>query len=273
MQPRLFKRFAQLAHDKAGIALRPGKEALVSARVAKRQRALAIDSAERYLEFLESDQTGEELIRFLDVISTHFTSFFREPDHFALLRQEFEHRLAANQRRFRIWSAASSTGEEPYSMAMTLLDARGGADHVDLKILATDISVQSLEEARAGVYPEARIEPVPRQQRQRYLRRKEGSADGWQISDPVRKLVTFNRLNLASPPYPMRGPFDVVFCRNVLIYFDHPTRQRLVAEIERLMAPGGLLCIGHTETLNGIRSGLKLLRPSVFRALRFEERG
>ncbi len=265
MEPQLFQKFARLAYEKAGISIRAGKEALVGARVAKRQRALAIDSAERYLQFLEADASGEEINFFLDVISTHFTSFFRESDHFAVLREEFERRLAAGQRRLRLWSAACSTGEEPYSMAMTLLEARGGAE-LDLKILATDISLQSLDEARTGVYPAPRIEPVPAKHREDWLRRSKDSPDLWEVSSEVKRLVTFKRINLSTPPFPMRGPLDVVFCRNVLIYFDQPTRQRLISEIERLITPGGLLCIGHTETLNGIQTRLRMLRPSLFRA-------
>jgi chemotaxis protein methyltransferase CheR len=164
MERPLFQEFVRLAYEKAGIAIRPGKEALVSARVAKRQRALAIESAERYLEFLQADGTGEELNYFLDVISTHFTSFFRELDHFAVLTEEVKRRSAWGQRKMRLWSAACSTGEEPYSMAMTVLDVPEAA-RLDLKILATDISLQSLDEGRAGVYPASRIEPVPRSAR------------------------------------------------------------------------------------------------------------
>lgn len=267
MTPHLFQRFVKLTYEKAGIAIRPGKEALVSARIAKRQRVLSLQSAEQYLEYLEQDSSGQELNHFLDVISTHFTSFFREPEHFVVLRQELENRLSAGQRRFRFWSAASSTGEEPYSMAMSLLEAlKGVRAKVDLKILATDISLRSLEEARAGVYPGPRVELIPAELRQRYLECVEEASDLWGISTQVRQLVTFRRINLSLPPFPMRGPLDVVFCRNVLIYFDQPTRQRLAAEIERLLAAGGLLCIGHTETLNGTSTRLKILRPSMFRA-------
>jgi chemotaxis protein methyltransferase CheR len=267
MPPQLFKRFVRLTYEKAGISIRPGKEALVTARIAKRQRALSITSAEKYLEYLEKDSSGQELNHFLDVISTHFTSFFREPEHFVALRQEIEHRLSAGQRRFRIWSAASSTGEEPFSMAMTLLDTLAEArKEADLKILATDISLRSLEEARAGVYPGPRVALIPQEIRQRHLEPVDATSDLWRVSDRVRRMVTFKRINLSTPPFPMRGPLDVVFCRNVLIYFDQPTRQRLATEIERLLGPSGLLCVGHTETLNGISTRLKILRPSMFRA-------
>ena len=268
MQPELFQRFSALAYEKAGIAIRPGKEALVSSRVAKRLRALALSDAEAYLDYLEQDRSGDELLRFLDVISTHFTSFFREPDHFELLRQELEALVARGQRRIRLWSAACSSGEEPYTMAMVAL-AVPGIEQCDLKILATDIALETLQQAALGRYPAARLDPVPKDLRARWFRRLPGSGDEegdlHEVRPEVKALVTFRRLNLVDPPFPMRGPLDVVFCRNVLIYFDQPTRQRLLSGVEPLVAPGGLLCIGHTETLNGIRGRFKLVRPSVFR--------
>jgi chemotaxis protein methyltransferase CheR len=267
MAPAVFQRFARLAYDKAGIAIKPEKEALVQARVAKRIRALSLESAERYIDFLESDPTGEELTQFLDLISTHFTSFFREPDHFQLLEAEARRWAEEGRRRVRIWSAASSTGEEPYSMAMTLLDVAPLAG-ADWRILATDIAESALAEARAGRYPASRLEPIPAATRKRHVAPVAGPGAGQglhEVSAAVRQRVVFQKLNLAAPPYPMRGPLDVVFCRNVLIYFDQPTRARLVAEVERLVAPGGLLCIGHTETLNGVKSRFRMIRPSVFR--------
>ncbi|HET7753836.1 MAG TPA: CheR family methyltransferase [Anaeromyxobacteraceae bacterium] len=269
MDPQLFQRFSALAHEKAGIAIRPGKDALVSARVAKRLRALSLTGPGAYLDYLEQDRSGDELSCFLDVISTHFTSFFREPDHFELLREELERLVARGQRRIRLWSAAASTGEEPYTMAMVALSVPG-IDRCDLRILATDIALDTLRQAAQGRYGASRLEPVPAALRERWFTRVPGNRDldgdaVFDLRPEVRALVTFRRLNLAQPPFPMRGPLDVVFCRNVLIYFDHPTRQRLLSAVEPLVAPGGLLCIGHTETLNGIRGGFKLVRPSVFR--------
>ena len=268
MEPRLFQRFAALAHDKAGISIKPGKEALVAARIAKRQRALSIPDAQGYLRYLEGDRSGEELVRFIDVISTHFTSFFREGDHFEVLQAEVARCLQRDQRRVRMWSAAASTGEEPYTMAMSALSVPG-AEQLDLKILATDISVETLRQAADGCYPPSRLEPVPRSLRERWFVARPGAscAEGelWEVKPSLKERVAFRRLNLAEPPFPMTGPLDVVFCRNVLIYFDQPTRQRLVSAIEGLLRPGGLLCIGHTETLSGLRCGLEIQRPSVFR--------
>jgi chemotaxis protein methyltransferase CheR len=268
MDRPLFERFTALAYEKAGITIKPGKEALVSARVAKRLRALSLADPAAYLGYLEGDASGEELLRFLDVISTHFTSFFREPDHFELLAAEIAALLARGQRRVRLWSAACSTGEEPWTMAMTALGVEG-ADAADVKILATDIAADTLAQAAAGRYAAERVEPVPPPLRARWFdRRGDPRAPGgetYEVKPALRALVTFGRLNLAQPPFPMRGPLDVVFCRNVLIYFDQPVRQRLLSAVEGLIAPGGLLCIGHTETLNGIKTRLRMVRPSVFR--------
>jgi len=271
MERQLFQRFAALAYEKAGISIKPGKEALVSARVAKRLRALSLSDAEGYLRYLEQDGSGEEMARFLDVISTHFTSFFREPDHFHLLETELARRIAEGQDRIRIWSAASSTGEEPYTLAMTALGVKG-AEAVDLKILATDIAVDTLRQAAEGCYSEARMGPVPEKLRARWFRRRVDDENPdeplWEAKPELKKVVAFRRLNLAEPPFPMKGPFDVVFCRNVLIYFDQPTRQRLISAMEGLVRPDGLVCIGHTETLAGVKCGLKMLRPSVFRRVK-----
>jgi chemotaxis protein methyltransferase CheR len=266
VQTEIFRRFAQLAYDKAGISLKAGKEALVQARISKRMRALELPDAGAYLDYLERGEDDEELLKFLDVISTHFTSFFRERDHFEELVREVEGLTAAGQRRFRFWSAACSTGEEPYSQAMTLLSLPGW-DRLDWKILATDIAAHTLAQAEAGRYEASRVAPVPPAMAKRFLRRV-ADAEGeelFEVAAEIKERVAFRRLNLAQPPYPMKGPFDAVFCRNVLIYFDQPTRQRLIEAVELLVRPGGLLCIGHTETLNGVRSGFKVARPSVYR--------
>jgi chemotaxis protein methyltransferase CheR len=268
VEPDLFQRFARLAHDRAGIALGSGKEALVHARVAKRVRALQLPDEAAYLELLETRDDGDELLRFLDVISTHFTGFFREKDHFDDLEQALAAWAAAGQRRFRLWSCAASTGEEPWSMAMTVR-AMPAASRLDVRILATDIAAPTLAQAQAGHYPGDQVAPVPRALASRFLGRlPDPSGEGvdlWAVAQELRGMVVFRRLNLARPPFPMKGPLDVVFCRNVVMYFDHPTRQRLFSAIEGLLRPGGLLCIGHTETLNGVRTGLRMVRPSVFR--------
>jgi chemotaxis protein methyltransferase CheR len=263
MEPETFKAFQDLAYAKAGISLRQGKAALVQARLAKRLRELGLASERDYLERLRAD-SGEEVVLFLDAISTNFTRFFREPDHFETLAAGVAAARRAGQRRFRFWSAACSSGEEPYTAAMVLDPILEGCDW---KILATDLSTRVLARAARGHYVAEELEPVPAALRARHLEQVAGGAEGegWSISARLRERVVFRRLNLAARPYPMRGPLDAVFCRNVMIYFDRPMREGLVGEIERLVRPGAPLFIGHSETLNGIATRFRSERPSVYR--------
>ena len=268
MERKLFARFCDITYEKSGITLKPGKEALVAARVAKRQRVLGIDTAQRYLEYLEADPNGEELVHFLDAISTNYTHFFREMPHFEALAKEVKRWTAAGQKRIRIWSAASSTGEEPYSIVITVLNTLENPD-ADFKLLATDISTQVLAKACAGVYQGQQLEPVPASLKSQYFRRiddkKKGDNDLYEVKAEYKRRVVFKRLNLSKPPFPMPGPLDAVFCRNVMIYFDRTVRQGLISEVERLLKPGGVLFIGHSETLTGITTGLRIETPSVYR--------
>jgi chemotaxis protein methyltransferase CheR len=266
METKVFDRLCSIAHREAGIHLKTGKEALVAARVAKRLRVLGLASEQQYLEYLEADGSGEELVSFLDAISTNFTSFMRERDHFETLTNWAEQPRFQARHRLRLWCAAAASGEEPYTIAITLLDAFEGRE-MDIKILATDISTKALGAAAEGRYGAAAVEPLSSAQRAKYFEKSGSKATGatYLVRPEVKDLIVFRRLNLATPPFPMRGPMDLVFCRNVMIYFDNHTRQGLVSEIERLLVPGGLLFTGHSEILAGIRTGLTALRPSVYR--------
>lgn len=260
----LFRRFRDVAFDHAGISLKDGKETLVEARIAKRLTVLGLPDAEAYADLLEGNP-GDELVNFLDVISTNFTSFFREPDHFELLTEEAKLWLEQGRERVRVWCAASSTGEEPYTIVMTLHQVLG--DEVDWRLLATDISTRVLDSAREGLFEEERFATMSAHLRNKYFSRihVKGKRDTWQIQAKHRERVSFGRLNLSTPPYPLTGPLDAVFCRNVMIYFDAPMRQTVISQTERLLRPGGLLFIGHAETLNGVKTRLQFVRPSVFR--------
>jgi chemotaxis protein methyltransferase CheR len=262
-----FRALRELAYQQAGIALRENKEALVSARVAKRVRTLGLAGPKEYVEYLRADGNGEEMIHFLDAISTNFTSFYREADHFEILSAHARGRLAEGRERLRLWCAASSSGEEPYTLAMTLAQATEGAN-VDWRILATDISVRVLEAASRGEYEQSKLANVPKALRARYFEPLAEAGGGealMRVRPELREHLVFKRLNLARPPFPMAGQLDAVFCRNVMIYFDLEVRTRLILEIERLLLPGGLLAIGHAETLNGIPTSLKMIKPSVYR--------
>ena len=263
MDPKTFHGFRELAYAHAGIALRENKQALVSARIAKRVRSLGLGGEAQYLEYLQKDKSGKEMISFLDVISTNFTSFFRERDHFELLKEELAVCVKQGKKRVRVWCAAAATGEEPYTLAMTLAESLDGKVD-DWRLLATDISIGALEVAAAGRYDLDKLEQVPRTLLDKYFKEKP-SEDERLVSPALRSKIMFKRLNLATPPFPLNGALDVVFCRNVMIYFDLKVRQRLISEIERLLKPGGLLAIAHSETLNGIDSGFTMLKPSVYR--------
>jgi len=267
MEPALFRKFSAIAMNHAGIRLAEGKEALVSARVHKRLRALGMDCMRSYLKFLEQDESGDELVQFLDVISTNFTSFFREPDHFDQLNASVAEWMSEGRERLRIWCAASSTGEEPYSIAITMAEALAGRV-VDWHVLATDISTRALDRADRGVYTDRVVSPVSKNLRSKYMTRHKGPAGDdsatWEVRPSLRSHLTFARMNLSDVPFPMRGPFDMIFCRNVMIYFSVEVRQRLVVELERLVRPGGLVITGHAETLTGMSTRFRQIRPSVY---------
>jgi len=261
LDPVVFDAVRALVHQRAGIAIADSKVALVSARLSQRLRALGLTDARAYLKLLSGPGSEDELVLLLDAISTNTTSFFREESALLAVVDLFRQRLAAGQTRFRIWCAASSTGEEPYSLAMLFDDAAKGRA-VDLAMLATDISTRVLERCRAGIYPAECRTRIPAALH-RYL--QPHGADTIQIDPRLRALITFNRLNLNQQPFPMKGPFDAILCRNVMIYFDQGVRSRLVTALARLLTPGGLLAIGAAESLSGLPHSLTTVRPAVYR--------
>lgn len=263
MSSSTFAQFRELIHRLSGIALSEGKEGLVRARVSKRMRALGILEYDEYLERVVADCTGEEIVNLLDVISTNVTSFFREERHFQVLAETARTWLAERRTNLRLWSAACSTGEEPYSMAMTLLPLLEGGG-VDLKILATDLSTRALDRARSGRYEGDKLRGVPPEHRTRFFADDPNHPSTLNVAPELRRAVVFARLNLSQVPFPMSGPFDAVFCRNVMIYFDVDIRRRLLAEILRLLRPGGWLFVGHSESLMGLTSGFKSVSASVY---------
>ncbi|GAB4239423.1 MAG: protein-glutamate O-methyltransferase CheR [Deltaproteobacteria bacterium] len=266
-----FDRFRRIIHETSRIALNDGKKELLRSRVGKILRRRGIGSFREYLELVEEDRTGEELTVLLDAISTNHTFFFREADHFRFLEETVLPGLSATrkdrgERKIRAWSAGCSTGEEPYSIAVTLLDRfRGGAGW-DIRLLATDLSTRVLAVARNGLYPSDRLKTVPQDVAARHFSTETGAGGEryYRVSTALRDLVTFGRLNLLEP-YPFKGPFDFIFCRNVMIYFDGKTRETLVNGFHRYLADGGYLFIGHSESLNGIAHPFRYVRPSIYR--------
>ena len=264
MDSRTFDKIRSLVYERSGISIKADKVALVTARVGKRMRALSLDNHKAYLEQVLNDDSGREITLLLDCISTNVTSFFRENVHFSFLAARVREWREQGCTKLRLWSAASSTGEEPYSIAMTLLDASNNA-RIDSRILATDLSTRVLEACAKGVYSPKQMEPVPVDYRTRYFK-KTGYGDDacYEAGEQLKKMIHFTRLNLSSVPFPMNGPFDAVFCRNVMIYFDNDVRKRLLDEIYRLCRKGGFLFVGHAETLTGIISDFKSVAPSIY---------
>ncbi|MFW6333882.1 MAG: CheR family methyltransferase [Desulfosalsimonas sp.] len=259
-----FQQFADLIYREAGIHLAEHKQALVSARLGKRMRRLQISNFDEYYRYVVNDGTRAELSLLLDAISTNVTYFYREPDHFDVLASVVRRWEDSGQKRFRLWCAAASTGEEPYTIALTL--AENLNDLRDAKILATDISVSVLETAKRGEYEAKKLEKISRKLITKYFTSPGGRGEDkiYMVKDYIKNMITFTWLNLADPPFPMRGPLDVIFCRNVMIYFDNAVRQRLLAEMHRLLKPGGYLVVGHAESLSGLAEGFKSVRPSVY---------
>jgi len=264
MDHQTFNKFREIVYDNSGIALNDTKEAMVSARIGKRMRILDFDTHQQYLDFLLSEKSGNEITHFLDVISTNVTSFFRESTHFDFLASVMSKWIEKGKQRIRIWSAAASTGEEPYSIAMTMLET-SGSRNIDMRILATDISTCALATAQKGVYPSSTLEGVQDAYKKRFFVAEKKQGDFfYQANNQLKNMIVFRRLNLSSPPFPMTGQLDMVFCRNVMIYFDTHVRTRLVNEISRLLKPSGYLLTGHAEGLTSIKTELKCLEPSIY---------
>ncbi len=262
---REFQRIRALVYQHTGIALGETKRQLVCARLGKRLRHYGYSTFKQYYAHLtERDPMGEELRQMINAITTNKTEFFREKDHFAILSSEVLAPLVARaraggRRSLRIWSAGCSTGQEPYSIALTVLEALANIWAWDVKILASDINTDVLAIAREGVYPADQVASVPRALLDRRFSWGRKAQKGLvRVRKEVRDLVTFRRINLHDDGWPIRTPFDVIFCRNVLIYFDRPAQERLVRRLMNLLKPSGFLFLGHSESLLGIQAGLEL---------------
>ncbi len=246
-----FRAIAQLVQQESGIVLSEAKRGLVVSRLARRLRDLGMTDFGTYCQFVESRNGAVERVNLISALTTNVTRFFRENHHFQALEQQILLALVERARkggRVRIWSAGCSTGEEPYSIAMLVLELCPEAPKLDLRILATDIDEQVIATAEAGRYPEAALVGVSAKRRSRFFRSTADKAGRMVVSPDLRSLVAFSTLNLVGA-WPMRGPFDIVFCRNVVIYFDTETQERLWGRFAGLMPPEGILFIGHSERL------------------------
>lgn len=271
LTPSEYRLIRRLVYHRSGIDLGDHKTHLVRARLGRIIRRRGFRSFRQYYRWVEEDRTGEALCELLDAISTNTTYMFREAAHFELLREILTDTIAsgdfaAGEPVLRIWSAGCSSGEEPYSIAMVTDDVLRTHPGVGARILATDLSTRVLNRAKLGIYEPKQAEPVPREFQRRYLRPcQEDGEPRVQVVHELRRMVTFARFNLMTPRYPFRRPFDVIFCRNVMIYFDRPTQEQVVSRFTDALRPGGYLLIGHSESLNNIRHPLEYVRPTVYR--------
>jgi chemotaxis protein methyltransferase CheR len=265
-----FETLRALIYARAGISLAPTKRVLLESRLSKRLRALRLDSFAAYCRYLER-AVEREIVPLINCVTTNKTDFFREPHHFDFLREQALPACEAGARiggprRLRIWSAGCSTGEEAYSIAMTVLDWLGHRRGWDIRILASDIDTNVLDAAAAGCYPADRLADAPPESRARWFRHAAGRP-GWLEADPaLRELITFRRLNLNEQPWPIRTTFDIIFCRNVIIYFNRETQAQLLHRFASLLAPGGHLIVGHSETLAWLSDTFSNVRgrPTVY---------
>jgi chemotaxis protein methyltransferase CheR len=241
-----FQRIAKLIYEHAGISLAPTKQEMVYSRLARRLRVHGLRTFADYLALLENGDDAE-WEAFVNALTTNLTSFFREPHHFAELARFLERRKRSQQ-SVSIWCCAASTGEEPYSLAMTAVDSYGSFTP-PVTIVATDLDTSALEKAAAGIYAEERVAKLRHDQLQRFFLKGTGSRTGSvRVRKELRDLVAFRQVNLLDTQWPIRGPFDAIFCRNVMIYFDKPTQRRVLEKLAPLVARDGLLFAGHSES-------------------------
>lgn len=257
-----FNKVRNLLHDYCGINMHEGKEALVKARMLKRIRRLDMKNFSDYLNYVENDETGSEFLALVDVLTTNKTSFFREKAHFDFIRTEIIPDI--RNRDVTWWSAGCSTGEEPVSWAITWLEEKRAGFPGNARMLATDISTTVLQKAKQGLYRRELLAELPDYVRKRYFRRNITDPDKVKVSEEVRSMIRYGRLNLKDS-WPMKGPFHIIMCRNVMIYFDQLTQKELVDRFYNMLEQGGYLFLGHSESISGNHKGLTNIRPAVYR--------
>lgn len=267
-----FRRLAEFIQARSGIRVPPTKKTLVEGRLRRRVRALGLPSLHDYCDYLfpPGGVDEGEAVHLIDSITTNKTDFFREANHFRFLAETgithlIDNRKAGNIASLKAWSAACSIGAEPYTLAMVLEDLRRERDGFRFEILATDICTEVLRKAVTAIYPEEMIDPVPFDMRRRYLlRAREPERAQVRIVPELRRLVRFAQLNLIAPPYAVPTDMDLIFCRNLLIYFDRPTQEAVLRQLCEHLRPGGYLIVGHSETVSGFRLPVHPVATGIF---------
>jgi len=266
-----FKKLSDFIYSNYGIKLPIAKKVMLQSRLNARLRANNIDSYKAYTEFVLSGKGGEaEIINMVDLVSTNKTDFYRESAHFDFMKEVVlpEHFEQFSERTFRVWSSASSSGEEAYTVAFVINEYLEGKRKFDYQIFGTDISTRILDKARTAVYPMERVDIVPLAQKKKYLLKgKDTSNPQVRIIPEIRSKTSFQRLNLMDENYDVPGVFDVIFCRNVLIYFDRETQEKVISKLCRHLRKGGYFFLGHSESITGYDLPLKQLRPTMFQKI------
>ena len=268
---RDFTVLRNLVSQYTGISLSDAKRELVYSRLSRRLRLLNLKSFKKYCELLQINGGGEEIVHFTNAITTNLTAFFREPHHFDYLNRSViktQGQAGGDKKRLRIWSAGCSTGEEPYSIAMTIKDSRDIPENADIKILATDLDSAVLSVARRGVYAKEKLKSIPPHKAQRWFLKGNEANDGYvQVKPEIQNLVSFRQLNLMHD-WPMKGPFDGIFCRNVVIYFNKATQRELMNRFADILVDEGYLFLGHSESLFKVTDRFRLVGQTVYQKIK-----
>ncbi|MBN1534221.1 MAG: protein-glutamate O-methyltransferase CheR [Spirochaetes bacterium] len=261
-----FLHFKNVIFQETGIKLSDMKKALVQSRLLKRLRELKLDDYNEYSHYLDENYQ-DEVINLINCITTNKTDFFREPAHFDILRERVLPEFDSKKKdSLKVWSAGCSTGEEPYTLAITILEYYRGKQMPDVKILASDIDTQVLAKGIEGIYRAESVDSMDMTLLKRYFLRGKGANEGcYRTNDILKRVIYFRRLNLQQETYPMKGLFDVIFCRNVIIYFDFNTRKALMEKFYRYLHDGGYLFLGHSETLSGLTDHFQYLGNTVYK--------
>lgn len=266
MELGVFNKFRQLIFETSGIYLNENKVSLLTARIGKRMRTLVMDEHVDYFKHVVNDTSGTEIRELLNAISTNTTHFFREVRHFDFLGEQIKEMSKNSSKKIRIWCAASSTGEEPYSLVMTVLDNL--QTNVDLEVVASDISTKVLQIAKYGVYRDQDVKDIPATTMKKYFQKGTGNAHNlYRVKKKLRDIVTYKHVNLSTPPFPVEGSLDFIFCRNVMIYFENNLKTKLVQNFHALLKPGGFLIVGMAESLAGKHQNFIGMEPSVYRKI------
>ena len=267
---RDFKVLRELVQTHTGIYLSDNKKALIYSRLRRRLKELGLRNFSQYCEILADEKINNETVLFINAVTTNITSFFRESHHFDFIQENFnfnEHSKNTHPRRFRFWSAGCSTGEEPYSLAMTIMDNIIGEEPRNIKILATDLASSVLDVASEGIYANEKLKSLIPYRKNKWFSRLESKDNSYQVSDELRKMIYFRQLNLVGK-WPVKGPFDAIFCRNVLIYFNLETQKIIIENFANLLPMEGYLLLGHSESLLRVTDRFRLIGRTIYQKIK-----